>query len=130
MICAQGEPVYSLSRLRTGLSISRENLGLICGGKLRMDPVSSVLGQHSVTERTVLELYPGAGQTELIARTKALESDRSDEELMELYCSAAYFGNGIYGADNGGFLLLREEAGRPPRQTKRRSSRRYALPKS
>lgn len=100
MIYAQGEPVYSLSRLRTGLSISRENLGLICGGKLRMDPVSSILGQHSVTERTVLELYPGAGRTELIARTKALESDRSDEELMELYCSAAYFGNGIYGADN------------------------------
>lgn len=100
LICAQGEPVYSLSRLRTGLSISRENLELICGGKLRMDPVSSVLGQHSVTERTVLELYPGAGRTELIARTKALESDRSDEELMELYCSAAYFGNGIYGADN------------------------------
>lgn len=100
VICARGEPVYTVSRFRTGLSISSENMEKICGGKLRMDPVSSVLGQHSVTERTVLELYPGAGKTELIARTKALENGRSDEELMELYCSAAYFGSGIYGADN------------------------------
>lgn len=100
VICAKGEPVYSVSRFRTGLSISSENMEKICGGKLRMDPVSSILGQHSVTERTVLELYPGAGTAELIARTKALEEGRSDEELMELYCSAAYFGSGIYGADN------------------------------
>lgn len=119
VILSGEEPVYSIGRLRTGLSLSAENMKIICGGRLRMDPVSSVMGIHSATELTVLELYPDAGVTELIARTKALEDGRSDQELMELYCSTAYFGNGICGADNAAAFyfgkkpetLTAEEAG-------------------
>ena len=100
VILAGDEQVLSIGRLRTESSLSEDNLKIIGTGRLRMDPVSGMMGNHAVTERTVLQLYPNAGKTELIARTKALENGRSDRELMELYCSTAYFGNGIYGAEN------------------------------
>lgn len=111
VIYAGEEPLYSIGRLRTGSGFSDEALELICGGRLRMDPVSAILGQRSVSERTVLAVFPDIPLMELIARTKALEDGRTDRELMELYCSTAYFGNGIYGAEDAAAYYFGKKPG-------------------